>query len=208
MIRRRPRRRLSGRLHFSLAYGLLGLATAAIVAGTTLTLARLGGDRHPECSQRIPSVAPDASPEEVEEAAVETAALFVRTTVMRNSSVRGARSYGEPVCGWYLVSEQIKRADPAEDEPEEWVDGEIPVSPYPTREPVATDAKLAPRSATLVRRNRRGVDELTGLVLLDAPDLPQGVFQIALELREDRWLVSYWGSAILLAAPRATIELQ
>lgn len=205
--RRRPRW-LPVRAHFPLAYSVLALVVAAIGAGTTVTLARLGGETRPTCSERIPTLTRGATPEEIEEAAVGTAALFIRTTVMRNSSLRGARSYGEPVCGWYLVSDRIKRADPTEDEPEEWVDAEIPVSPYPTRQPAATDAKLAPRSATLVTRNRQGVDEVTAVVLLDSPDLPQAAFQIGLELREDRWLVSYWGSAVLLAPPQVTIELQ
>jgi len=104
---------------------------------------------------------------------------FVRTAVLRVDTV----------CSFDLVAPALRQGMTKR----QWASGAIPVQPYPT-------ALLATLEvATRVYDQRETLR--AALVELSSADLGAWAFEVVLERRDGRWLVSYWAPRGVVGAP-------
>lgn len=108
--------------------------------------------------------------------------LFVRTAVLRRNEL----------CSYELVTEELRQGLTRE----QWASGNIPVQPFPSRNPQTV------RQEYMAHATHGG--ERVSWILLEAADLGRAVFEIVVVQRAGRWVVDYWGpaaSAAVLGAP-------
>jgi hypothetical protein len=117
--------------------------------------------------------APDA-PEAV-------ASAFVRTAVLRV----------DPGCSFDLVTPALRQGMTRR----EWSSGTIPVQPYPTA--------LLDTLEIVTRVYEDGVALRAAWVDLSSADLGAWSFELVLERRDGRWLVSYWAPRGMVGVPAA-----
>ena len=103
---------------------------------------------------------------------------FIRTAVLRR----------RPVCSFDLVTPRFRQGLTQA----EWASGDIPVQPFLTHYPDRLRTDTTP-GVNLPR-------ERSTWVALAAEDAPAALFELVVVLRKDRWLVDYWGPAVVAPA--------
>jgi hypothetical protein len=161
--------------------GALAGVAALTATVTVLVAGGVGGEdaAAADCAYRLPAGASV-------DAATAATALFVRTVVLSE----------QPGCGYALGSDRLRD----EVSRARWLQGDIPVRPFPSRYPATAYRDASPdpkvRQAVFVisrSPDAIGTSPLVMIVGLSAPDAGVGAYRVRLVLDgHENWRVDHW----------------